>query len=424
MEHERFKELAALAAGGQLSGPEYAEFQSHIAVCTACRQDYSEYQEILYDQFPIVDLVDEVPVKSAGSWATAGAYERRFLARARAEGIHVPIEPTLGRGLWRKWRAAAIPRAAYAYGIVLIICGFAGLLGYRLHESRVRELANTKAKQRLQDQVEQLQTENSSLEARISELSKTSGVASTDLSSAKAKYAALAARYETMETELKRTSARADALRTEAQFELEKEAGLSKTLKETEVSLANVTEQYQNLRRGHANEVAGVNERLSQLRELEAQLAEARQSLDRTTRLLAADRDIRDLMGARSLHITDVFDVDSKGKTQRPFGRVFYTEGRFLIFYAFDLKRARKGPHDRVYQLWGYHEAAERSVQSLGILYLDDQQQNRWALKFNDPSVLSEIDAVFVTIEPPGGSEKPTGKKLLYAYLGSPPNHP
>jgi hypothetical protein len=74
--------------------------------------------------------------------------------------------------------------------------------------------------------------------------------------------------------------------------------------------------------------------------------------------------------------------------------------------------------------LWGYHEAAERSVQSLGILYLDDQQQNRWALKFDDPSVLSEIDAVFVTIEPPGGSEKPTGNKLLYAYLGSPPNHP
>jgi archaellum component FlaC len=424
MEHERFKELAALAAGGQLSGPEYAEFRSHIAVCTACRQDYSEYQEILYNQFPIVNLVNEVPVKSAGFLATARAYERRFLARARAEGIPLPTEPAVSQRLWRMWRAAAAPRAAYAYVVVLMICGFAGLLGYRLHESRLRELANTKAKQHLQDQVEQLHTENSSLEARISELSKTSGLASTELSSAKAKYGALTARYEAMETELKRTSARVEALRTETQSELEKEEGLSEKLKEAEASLANVTEQYQNLRKAHANEVAGVNERLSQLRELEGQLGEARQSLDRATRLLAADRDIHDLMGARSLHMTDVFDVDSKGKTERAFGRVFYTEGRSLIFYAFDLKRARKGPHDRAYQVWGYHEAAERSVQSLGMLYLDDQKQNRWALKFDDPSVLAEIDTVFVTIEPPGGSEKPTGKQLLYAYLGSPPNHP
>ena len=58
------------------------------------------------------------------------------------------------------------------------------------------------------------------------------------------------------------------------------------------------------------------------------------------------------------------------------------------------------------------------------MLYQDDQKQNRWVLKFNDPAVLSAIDAVFVTAEPPGGSEKPTGAKLLYAYLNTKPNHP
>jgi hypothetical protein len=31
---------------------------------------------------------------------------------------------------------------------------------------------------------------------------------------------------------------------------------------------------------------------------------------------------------------------------------------------------------------------------------------------------------VFVTVEPPGGSPKPTGQKLLYAYLNGQPNHP
>ena len=36
----------------------------------------------------------------------------------------------------------------------------------------------------------------------------------------------------------------------------------------------------------------------------------------------------------------------------------------------------------------------------------------------------SEIDGIFVTIEPNGGSSKPSGKSLLFAYLRVDPNHP
>jgi len=45
-------------------------------------------------------------------------------------------------------------------------------------------------------------------------------------------------------------------------------------------------------------------------------------------------------------------------------------------------------------------------------------------LKFDDPNVLAEIDSVFVTIEPPGGSKKPTGGRLLAAYVKANLNHP
>lgn len=424
MDHERYRELVALAAGGHLSGPEYAEFESHIAVCSDCRQEYSEFREILFDQFPIVDLVDDVLVKSIPLPASAGAYEERFVARGRAEGIPLQTGPTIGQRLRKLWHAVVVPRPAYAYGLVLIIFALAGLLGYRLHESQMEESAGVKANQGLQAQVDRLQAQNSSLAQRLSEASRTSGAASAELSDTKTKYAALAARYDAIGKELKLASARADALSTEAKSEVEKQEGLSKKLKETEASLASMTEQLQTLRDSNANEVANANERLGQIKDLETQLLRTKQSLDRESRLLAAGRDIHDLMGARSLHITDVFDIDSKGKTERAFGRVFYTEGKFLMFYAFDLNRPRNASHDRAYQVWGYREAAESPVQSLGLLYFDDQKQNRWALKFSDPAVLSEIDSVFVTIEPPGGSEKPTGKKRLYAYLGSPPNHP
>ena len=38
--------------------------------------------------------------------------------------------------------------------------------------------------------------------------------------------------------------------------------------------------------------------------------------------------------------------------------------------------------------------------------------------------VTAQIDAVFVTVEPNGGSHKPSSKPLLFAYLKVNPNHP
>lgn len=53
----------------------------------------------------------------------------------------------------------------------------------------------------------------------------------------------------------------------------------------------------------------------------------------------------------------------------------------------------------------------------LGLLYKDDANQKRWVLKFNDAKTISQIDAVFVTVEPEGGSARPSGKPLLFTLL-------
>ena len=88
------------------------------------------------------------------------------------------------------------------------------------------------------------------------------------------------------------------------------------------------------------------------------QLSRDRQEQDQTVRqqeqFLVADRDIREMMGARQLYIADVFDVDREGQTRQPFGRVFtMTKGKSLVFYAFDLDR-RSGYHDaKAFQAWG-----------------------------------------------------------------------
>jgi hypothetical protein len=129
-------------------------------------------------------------------------------------------------------------------------------------------------------------------------------------------------------------------------------------------------------------------------------------------------------MAARSLHITDVFDVDGKGRKKKAFGRVFYTEGRSLIFYAFDLDAPQVASAKHSFQAWGQRSDSSTQAVNLGIFYVDDPAQKRWMLKFDNPEVLDQISAVFVTAEPHGGVARPTGQKLMYAYLGHEPNHP
>jgi hypothetical protein len=61
---------------------------------------------------------------------------------------------------------------------------------------------------------------------------------------------------------------------------------------------------------------------------------------------------------------------------------------------------------------------------NLGIFYADNAAKKRWVLKSENPRTLADIDAVFVTVEPHGGSSHPSGKPLLFAYLRIEPNHP
>ena len=158
----------------------------------------------------------------------------------------------------------------------------------------------------------------------------------------------------------------------------------------------------------------------SRLASLEAQVSELsttnrdlQSNADSDVQFLSSDRDIRELMGARNLYIADVFDVDGSSRTRKPFGRVFYTQGKSLIFYAFDLDRQPRSRNASAFQAWGQKETPQGETAqpvNLGILYMDNETNRRWALRCDDPRQLAEIDAVFVTIEPHGGSQKPTGK--------------
>jgi peptidoglycan hydrolase CwlO-like protein len=140
--------------------------------------------------------------------------------------------------------------------------------------------------------------------------------------------------------------------------------------------------------------------------------------------LLDHDRDIRELMGARDLYIAEVHDVARIGETDKTYGRVFYTKGKSLIFYAYDLDQETDLKTASTFQAWGSRRIDKQQALSLGVFYEDNTSRKRWVLKFDDPKTLANIDAVFVTVEPRGGSHHPSGKQLLFAYLRVTPNHP
>jgi uncharacterized coiled-coil protein SlyX len=176
-----------------------------------------------------------------------------------------------------------------------------------------------------------------------------------------------------------------------------------------------------------SNRAAALEEKLADLSHLDKQrehvIDEKDAQIANLQELLEHDRDIRELMSSRDLYIADVYDVSGKG-TAKTYGRVFCTKGKRLIFHAFDLDKEPGVQNASTFQAWGRKGPDKQQARSLGIFYEDDIKKKHWILKADDPKALEDIDAVFVTVEPHGGSQHPSGKQLLFAWLRVDPNHP
>lgn len=180
-----------------------------------------------------------------------------------------------------------------------------------------------------------------------------------------------------------------------------------------------------------ADEIARINQlRATDLASLEAQRARIKEvsdqvriadaTVDMERQLSAGGQDIRRLLMSRQLHVVDVRDTDENGKPTTSFARVFLTEGKSLMFFAFDLNGPRAPSPKARYQVWGEQLGKKDSVRSLGFLTIDEKTQSRWVLEVNNPSALNSVNAVFVTVSTPANTGN--GPRELYAYLGA-PNH-
>jgi hypothetical protein len=213
-------------------------------------------------------------------------------------------------------------------------------------------------------------------------------------------------------------------LRIQSQASQDEIERLRRNLQDADAALARASRDLESVRNASANDASALAAQRAEFERLTTTIREQAAVIQRDQELLSAGKDIRDLMAARNLRMVDVQDVGSPGKMRPIPGRIFYTQGKKLIFYAYDLQS--RGNVSKVdFQVWGKKEGRSQSPRSLGLLYVDDSTQNRWVLKFDNPEVLAQIDQVFVTVEPHGGSARPSGKQLLTAaFLNDEPNHP
>src|SRR5258708_26815334 len=426
-EHQKYKELSALSQAGALSRDERDDLESHLAVCDSCREICDEYAVISNQGMPSLGAHYSDSVASE-SWDDRAVRQQLLLRIRRDEKLGPRLVddqvPSLSGG-FLSWDAAK-HRAAVLAGAECVIA-MVGAGAYHLR-SRTHETPNivSSAAIVLPQELTSASARNAAQglldaqTAQISRLQKQVSVDQQELSNlriasraADDSFTALSAASNKNQQQLRQVSEQRDKLAVQ--------------LRCVEHAYQNGQLELPSLRAEHDRVLLHTTSLESKTEELTAAAKEQERKLRDDEQFLSSDRDIRELMGARKLYIADVFDVDSRSRTRKPFGRVFYTQDKSLIFYAFDLEHEPGVKSASAFQVCAQRDndqSDKARPTNLGLLYLDSETNRRWVLRFDDPKQLAEIDAVFVTVEPHGGSQKPTGKPLLYALLRKEANHP
>jgi hypothetical protein len=427
LKHEHYQEICAVASIGQASGAELAELQHHMLSCPECRQRYSDFMEIQANHYAVTTEDPELSATEATACIDSALLRERFFRRAESQGIvfsHAGTETPLPEPRIRLFTPKTWPILVARAAAAMFLAGVVGLSGYYLGGRRLRTASVTHYSSGSPNTA-QVDANGQQLRSRLASLEAANLSLATELESLKSSYARASSTIASLQDNNAETEKQRSALSADLKARDQTIDKLQKRVEESQAAVAGVRAELGTAQAGRTEDQASVIESQVRIRDLSEQLAEKSSALEREKELLVAGRDVRELMASRNLHIVDVFDTDPKGKTRPAFGRIFLTEGKSLIFYAYDLNDPRIQSAGYQYRVWGKREGPSQRARSLGIFYSDDKSQKRWVLQYDDPKVLQEIDSVFVTLEPPSGNQtQPKGEKLMYAYLRGQANHP
>jgi len=436
--HEEYLELCAAATAGELSPDERAKLDAHLAVCPDCRRAMEEYEVV--SQHGMAALASELAgeeTETASSWSAEKAEESFFkrLNREQKPREHSGSEEEQSDSSKRgqrftyrpsqiRWREVWMPFAAAVFLSLAL-----GIVAYRTGVKRGTDVGRTttepprESAASLEEQVSDRGHEHTQLVEKLAKGDKIIADLRRQLSEQEKEVNAL--KVARGDGRAAASGQQPNPISSDAAMRREEELATAQAKsQQLEKRIDTLTGQREELTSRAATLEAKVGELTQLVRDREQEIDRKQEEVAKQQDLLEHDRDIRDLMGARDLYIAEVHDVAGTGETNKTYGRIFYTKGERLIFYAYDLDAQPGVRNASSFQAWGRRGPNKEQALSLGIFYEDNAGKKRWVLKANDPKTLEDIDAVFVTVEPNGGSQHPRGKQLLFAYLRISPNHP
>jgi len=426
--HDEFLELCALSTSGELTGEEQERLQEHLAVCPSCREAMKQYGAVIAKTIPAL-APDPESSASDPAWSQEQA-EALFFQRLKLEEesgtdrggaerntswtdpgrVPLSVSQATWRNLW----------TLYAAGILLFIA-----LGVSAYQVGVHPSTRTTAVTPVASQ------NNAALQQQVSDAGREREVLRAQMVQRDQVIADLRRQLELQSAEISHMKISQDQLGSNLQNSqadtralLQERSEATQRLDAAQSKTQSLQDQLNVLERQSSEDKQRATALEAKVSDLNRLLHDRDATIEQQEELLAHDRDIRDLMGARDLYVAEVYDVARTGETKKPYGRVFYTKGKSLIFYAYDLDQQAGVKNASTFQAWGRRGPDWQQALNLGIFFVDNSSKKRWVLRFDDPKALAQIDAVFVTVEPNGGSQKPSKKPLLFAYLHIDANHP
>jgi hypothetical protein len=424
--HDEFLELCAVSTAGELTGKEKKRLDEHLAICPSCREAMHQFDLLLSETIPALPPNSENLI-SDPSWsqerAEAALFERLALEEELGKKPGERGGSNLAGKLPLSAREATWRNVWTLYAAGILLCVALGVSAYRVGSHRGRGLTSSGTVQNQANEIVLLQ--------QLSDAGHDREMLRLQIEERDKEMASLRRGLEQQSGEMNRMkvtqSQMADGLRDERasrQGLLEERSELNQKLEAAQTQAQLLESKLGVLESQSSKDNQRATALDAQVMDLTHLLHDRESTVDQQQELLAHDRDIRDLMGARDLYVAEVYDVERTGETRKPYGRVFYTKGKSLVFYAYDLDQQNGVKAASTFQAWGRRGPDRQQALNLGVFYEDSASKKRWVLKFDDSKALEQIDAVFVTAEPDGGSHKPSTKPLLFAYLRIDSNHP
>jgi hypothetical protein len=396
-------------ASGQASGDDVLELQEHAEGCAECRSLCRDFEEI-------AQAIAVSDSRSAPRCNVPEGMTERFIARARSEGVPVSRIEVDNRLI----KIQSLRRLVFYPAVAAIVLALVAFVFWMLARKQHTGLKALVPHSALKSPIKKAPTvgiaANSSVPDQNSNLEEQLSAAQAESRFLVAQLKESRQALESAERKQSDISARLDAIQND-------DARLRDSDRDADKKIAELRGQVEWLSSQKASAMFATEAQRKRLETLQSKVEELTSELAEAQQLNSAANQAKDMIVARNLHIIDVHDNANSSKP-RPFGRIFYTEGQKLVFYAYDLGDPTKLNAKVSFYVWG-EKTGIAQVKNLGILRADDERDGRWVVTFDDARVLAQINTVFVTAESNKKSvSKPNSNRILVAFIDGEANHP